>query len=74
MARRQAGNFLSEEEIARYRPKALAARHWLLDHVTEKNLTAGGYIRVTGKSHKKTDNLAWILGWTLDALCRVDEI
>ena len=51
-----------------------AARDWLLEHVTEEDLAAGGYLRVTGKSHKKTDNLAWILGWTLDALCRVEEI
>ena len=72
--RTRQARFLSEEEIARYRPKALAARDWLLEHVTEEDLAAGGYLRVTGKSHKKTDNLAWILGWTLDALCRVEEI
>jgi len=72
--RARQARLLSDDEIARYRPKALAARDWMLEHVTEKDLAAGGYIRVTGKSHKKTDNLAWILGWTLDALCRVDEI
>ena len=70
---RDAG-FLSEEDIMRYRPKALAARDWLLKHITEKDLKAGGYIRVTGKSHKKLDNLAWILGWTLDALTQVQNI
>lgn len=70
---RDAG-FLSEEDIACYRPKALAARDWMLAHITEEDLQAGGYIRVTGKSHKKLDNLAWILGWTLDALCQVPRI
>jgi hypothetical protein len=71
---REAG-FLSEEETARYRPKALAARDWLLAHITPESVDAGGYFRVTGVAEPRPpENLAWLLGWTLTALVRLPEI
>ena len=66
--------FLSAEDIARYRPRAQAARDWLVKNATDETLNSGGYLRVTGKSHPKLDNQAWIFGWCLDALLRVDEV
>lgn len=71
---RQAG-FLTEEVAARYRERALAARDWLLAHITPETVDAGGYLRVTGLSEPRPpENQAWMLGWTLEALARLDEM
>ena len=67
-------DFLSAEEIAKYRPKVELARDWLTRDLADKVLKHRGYIRVTGKSQPKLDNLAWLLGWALSALIRLDEI
>jgi len=67
-------DFLTPEEIDQYRPKAQAARDWILTDFESKILKSRGYIRVTGKSKPKLDNLAWLFGWTLDALVRAHEI
>jgi len=70
---RDAG-FLSEQDVARYRPKAARARDSLVKQATEETLRSGGYLRVTGKSRPKLDNQAWLFAWCLDALLRVDEV
>lgn len=71
---RDAG-FLSAEDIAIYRPKALAARDWLLEHVTAENVDSGGYFKGTGEAEPRPpENLAWLLAWTLEALVRIPEI
>ncbi len=70
---RDAG-FLSAKDVASYRPKAQAARDWLLTHATDETLKSGGYLRVTGRSRPKLDNQAWLFGWCLDALLRVDDV
>jgi hypothetical protein len=71
---RDAG-FLSEADLATYRLKALAARNWLLAHLTPEAVESGGYFRVTGQSEPRPpENLAWLLGWTLEALAQMEEI
>ena len=70
---RDAG-FLSEQDVALYRPKAAKARDSLVEEATEETLRSGGYLRVTGKSRPKLDNQAWLFAWCLDALLRVDEV
>jgi hypothetical protein len=71
---RDAG-FLSEADLAAYRLQALAARTWLLAHLTPEAVESGGYFRVTGQSEPRPpENLAWLLGWTLEALTRMEEI
>jgi hypothetical protein len=71
---RDAG-YLSPGDEARYRPKALLAAGWLLDHVTPETVRTGGYFRVTGQSEPRPpENLAWMLGWTLEAMTRLHEI
>lgn len=72
--RTRGAGFLSATDVARYRPKAQAARDWLVAHATEETLKSGGYHRVTGKSRPKLDNQAWLFAWCLDALLRVDEV
>jgi hypothetical protein len=71
---RDAG-FLTAAETAEYGPKARRAADWLLDYVTPEAIRAGGYFRVTGQSEPRPpENLAWQLGWTLEALTRVGEV
>ena len=73
---RDAG-YLDEEEIAQYRPKAQAARDWLLANITADNLKSksAGYFCVTGRSHPRPpDNVAWNLGYTLEVLPRVQDV
>ncbi|MBC8873292.1 MAG: hypothetical protein H8E44_27975 [Planctomycetes bacterium] len=69
---RDAG-FLPAQDVARYRPKAQAARDWLLAHATDDTLKSGGYLRVTGRSRPKLDSRVWLFGWCLDALLCMDE-
>lgn len=71
---RDAG-FLNGEEIAEYRPKALAARHWLLENVTRKGIEAGGYFPISGTSEPRPpDNLAWMFALTLQTLAQLDRL
>jgi hypothetical protein len=71
---RDAG-FLSEADAAPYRRKAEAARDWLLNHLTPEAIASGGYFPVTGQSEPRPpENLAWMLGWTLEALVRAPDI
>lgn len=71
---RDAG-FLSEGDVADYRPKALAARDWMLRHVTEETIAAGGYFPITRQSEPRPlDNLAWMLGLTLQALAQLERL
>jgi hypothetical protein len=71
---RDAG-FLNDEEIAEYRPRALAARHWLLENVTRKGIEAGGYFPISGTSEPRPpDNLAWMFGLTLQTLAELDRL
>ncbi|MCP4641805.1 MAG: hypothetical protein GY851_15285, partial [bacterium] len=58
-------------------PKAKAAGDWLLGAIDEKNLRTpeAGYFPVNGTSHPKPpDNVAWNLGYALEALVRLHEI
>lgn len=60
---------------AQYLPRARAARDWLTDHVTDESVLAGGYFAVTGQSEPRPpENQAWQLGWTLEALVRLDDL
>ena len=73
---RDAG-YLSEADIARYRPKARAAADWLVKSISAENLQSqsAGYFPVHGKSlPSPPDNVAWMLGYTLQALLRIREI
>ncbi len=71
---RDAG-YLSAEDETLYRPRALAARDWLLAHITPESVDSGGYFPVTGEAEPRPpENLAWLLGWTLLALTRANEI
>jgi hypothetical protein len=71
---REAG-FLIDAEIAQYRPKALAARDWMQQHVTPAGIEAGGYFPISGKSDPRPpDNLAWMFGLTLQALSELDRL
>ena len=65
---RDAG-FLDKELLDTYRPKALAARTWVLGHIDDDCLQRGGYYRVTGHSQPRPKcNLTWLFGWTLESL------
>jgi hypothetical protein len=71
---REAG-FLTDGEVSAYRPKALAARRWLFGNITPESVESGGYFKITGKSEPRPpENMAWMLGWTLQALAMVDMI
>ena len=73
---RDAG-YLSEDDVARYRPKAQAARDWLLRSISAENLQSrsAGYFPVHGKSlPSPADNVAWMLAYTLQALLRIQNI
>ena len=70
---RDAG-FLTDNEAA-YRTKALAARDWMLSHLDEDCLQQGGYWKITGKSQPRPKcNMAWLFGWTLEALTQIHRI
>jgi hypothetical protein len=71
---RDAG-LLTDDQAAWARPRAVAARDWLVAHVDSDTVDAGGYIQVTGRSEPRPpENLAWMLSWTLLALARADEV
>jgi len=73
---RDAG-YLSEQEDGLYRPKALAARDWLLKSTTAENLRSrsAGYFPVHGRSlPRPPDNVSWNLAYTLEALLRVQDL
>ena len=73
---RDAG-YLSDADVARYRPKARAARDWLLESISTENLQSqsAGYFPVHGKSlPRPADNVVWMLAYTLQALLRVQDI
>ncbi|MDP7674676.1 MAG: hypothetical protein QGI31_07570 [Dehalococcoidia bacterium] len=74
VAVKQSG-FLDETLLETYRPKALAARNWLLENLTDDSIDQGGYQKVSGLSEPRPlDNLAWLFGLTLRALCQLDLI
>lgn len=71
----RAAGFLTDEEVATYRPRAIAARAWLLANLTAESIDVGGYFKVTGRSEPRPpENLAWMLAWVAQALVRLDEI
>lgn len=71
---RDAG-YLSPELEAEYRLKAKRAAEWLLNHITPQTAREGGYFQETGQSEPRPpENLAWMLGWTLEALTRLHEL
>lgn len=71
---RDAG-LLDEKMQAAYRPRAIAARDWLLAHLTADDVDSGGYYKVAGKSEPRPpENQAWQMGWTLEALTRLDTL
>jgi hypothetical protein len=73
--RTRASGFLTDAQIALYRPRALAARDWLLANLTDETVQTGGYFKVTGASEPRPpENQAWMLGWTLEALARLPEL
>jgi len=73
---RDAG-YLSEAGVAGYRPKAQAARDWLLKSISAENLESrsAGYFPVHGKSlPRPPDNVAWMLAYSLQALLRIQDV
>ena len=73
---RDAG-YLSERDTAHYRPKAQAARNWLLRSITVENLRSrsAGYFPVHGRSlPRPPDNVSWNLAHTLEVLPRIQDI
>ena len=71
----RAAGFLSDEEIQKYRPKALAAAQWMLDHLDDDCLARAGYYRVTGQSQPEPIcHGYWGITWTFEPLIRFDEI
>ena len=71
---RDAG-MLTAADATRYRERALMARDWLLDSLTPETIDAGGYFPITGKSEPRPpENLAWMLGWVLELLPRLEQL
>lgn len=71
---RDAG-LLSDADVRAYRVNAARARDWLLANLTPEVLVTGGYQRVTGFSEPRPpENQAWMLGWTLELLPRLDDL
>jgi hypothetical protein len=71
----RAAGYLTPGEVEDLRPRVLQAANWLLDHVTPTSIQEGGYFRATGISEPRPpENLAWMLGWTLEALTRLHEL
>ena len=70
---RDAG-LLSDALERQYQDKANRAFEWLVQNVTEESIENGGYIKVSGNSEPRPpENLAWLLGWTLEALQSIEE-
>ena len=75
--RTRAAGFLSEQDVAEYRPKAKAARDWMLKCITPETLDSKqpGYVKVTGRSTPNPRDLfGWHFGWALEALCQSRQI
>ena len=54
-------------------PKAAKAKQWLLTNATEELIDQGGYRKITGRTTPHPpENLAWLLGWTVEALLRLE--
>ncbi len=71
---RDAG-MLTEADTVAYRDRALRASEWMLANLTPDVLVTGGYHRVTGFSEPRPpENLAWMLGWTLELLPRIGQV
>ena len=67
--------FLTQAEIDRYRPKALAAFNWMFDHLDDDCLAKAGYYRVTGQSHPEPIcHGYWGITWAFEPLIRFREI
>lgn len=71
----RAAGFLSPAEIDRYRPKALAAAHWMLNHLDDDCLRRAGYYRITAQSQPEpVCHGYWGIAWAMEALARFHEI
>jgi hypothetical protein len=52
-----------------YRPKIERSWAWLLSHTSPDTFPQDGYVRVTGSTTTKpTENLMWMMAWTVEAL------
>jgi hypothetical protein len=68
-------NFLSSADAGTYGRKARYAWLWLQENLTQETIDAGGYFKVTGRTEPRPpDNLAWLFGLTLRALCMADRL
>ncbi|HOZ45405.1 MAG TPA: hypothetical protein PLO37_03200 [Candidatus Hydrogenedentes bacterium] len=73
---RDAG-YLSDEDIAHYRPRALDARDWLLRNISAESLRSptAGYFPAHGTSHPgPPDNVSWNLAYALEASLSVEKL
>lgn len=71
---RDAG-FLTPDEVAEYGARARRAGAWMLDHLDDETVAAGGYVPVTGGSEPRPpENLAWMLSWVLVGVLEVERV
>ena len=65
--------WVDAEYEARVGPQAAMANEWLLANATEEFIDQGGYRKITGRTTPHPpENLAWLLGWTVEALLRIE--
>ena len=59
---------------ARVSPKVVKAQDWLIANATEEFIDQGGFRKITGRTTPHPpENLAWLLGWTVEALLCIES-
>ena len=69
----RAVGWVDEVLAERLGPKVALASEWLCANATEEFIDQGGYRKITGRTTPHPpENLAWLLGWTVEALLRIE--